>query len=428
MVPFAPGARPAGGGLMRLANPVTGFGSMPAVVRFLLVNHLLGNLGFYLLVPYLATYVTGSLGLGFAIAGLVLGVRNLSHQGLFLIGGTATDRLGPRVMILAGTTLRAIGFGLFVIAESLPVLLVAAVLSGVAGALFNPAVRTYISLEAGPERRVDAFALFTVFGQCGALLGPVLGLILVAIDFRLSAAVSAAVFAMLALVQARLLAHRPPASSDASVLGDWGTALKDRKFLAFTLALSGLYALQNQLYFVVPNDVVRLTGSADGIAVVFVVSTLLTILAQMRVSRRLAAYPARGPAMAGGLVVMGLGFLPPALLSGVLTGPVAGLVPVLLTGAALSIGVMVVQPFAYELIGAFGHDRTTGTRFGFFYLVSGGVGAASTAAVGAVTDTWGAGAADYICVTVGLACGLGVWLLHRAGLLPAAQQGEEVAR
>ena len=132
--------------------------------------------------------------------------------------------------------------------------------------------------------------------------------------------------------------------------------------------------------------------------------------------------------MAGGLVVMGLGFLPPALLAGTLTGPVAGLLPVLLTGAALAIGVMVVQPFAYELIGAFGDDRTTGTRFGCFYLISGGVAAASTAAVGISTDRWGAAAADLICVALGLICGFGIWLLHRAGRLPTAPENEQVTR
>jgi len=424
MVPLPPRTRPPGGGLMRIGNPIAGFGDMPPVVRFLLVNHLLGNLGFYLLVPYLATYVTGDLGLGFAVAGLVLGVRNLAHQGLFLVGGTASDRLGPRAMILAGTLLRAVGFGLFVVADALPMLLLAAVLSGVAGALFNPAVRTYISLEAGPQRRVEAFALFTVFGQGGALLGPVLGAVLVAMDFRISAGVSALVFASLALVQVLLLAHRPAEPAEASVLRDWAAVVSDRRFLLFTLALSGLYALQNQLYLTVPHDVVRLTGSAGGIAVIFISSTALSILGQVPMTRWLARRPDRGPAMAVGLAVMGVGFFPPAMLA-VIEGRVLGLVPVLLTGAALAVGVMAVQPFAYELIGAFGPDRTTGTRFGFFYLVSGVVAAASTAAVGAVTDWWGPAAADLVCAALGLACALGVWSLHRAGWLPV-QQPEEV--
>ena len=114
-------------------------------VRLLLVNQFAVNTGFYLLIPYLATHL-GNLGMSAAVIGIVLGVRTLSQQGLFLLGGTASDRLGPRTAILAGCALRAVGFGLFAIGESLAVVLAASVLSGLAGALFNPAVRAYIAL------------------------------------------------------------------------------------------------------------------------------------------------------------------------------------------------------------------------------------------------------------------------------------------
>ncbi len=408
---------------MRLANPVGGFGQMPGVVRFLLVNHLLGNLAFYLLVPYLATYLTGSLGLGFATAGVILGVRNLSHQGLFLVGGTASDRLGPRAMILAGTALRAVGFGLFVVAGTLPLLVIAAVLSGVAGALFNPAVRSYISLEAGPQRRVDAFALFNVFGQGGALLGPVLGAGLAALDFRISAATAAATFALLLLMQARMLATRPVEPTSTSVVSDWAEILRNRHFVAFALALSGLYSLQNQLYFVIPADVERLTGGSGGVAVVFVAATGVTILFQVRLSRRLSRNPDRGPAMAAGLALTGVAFLAPAVAGDLVQGPVLGMLPVLITGVGLSVGVMMAQPFAYELISAFGAERTTGTRFGFFYLASGIAAAISTTAIGFVTDVWGPVAGDLICVAIGVACALAVWRLHRRGRLPTWDLG-----
>ncbi|MFT4217888.1 MAG: MFS transporter [Micropruina sp.] len=396
---------------------------MPGVVRFLLVNHLVGNLAFYLLVPYLATYLTGSLGLGFATAGVVLGIRNLSHQGLFLIGGTASDRLGPRAMILTGTTLRAVGFGLFVVAETLPLLMVAAVLSGVAGALFNPAVRSYLALEAGTQR-IEAFALFNVFGQGGALLGPVLGAGLAALDFRISAATATCVFALLVLLQARMLATRPVEHTSTSIIADWAQLVRDRRFVAFALALSGLYSLQNQLYFVIPADVERLTGGSGGVAVVFVAATTVTILFQVRLSRRLSRSPDRGPAMAVGLAFAGLAFAAPPLTGHLVHGPVLGILPVLVTGLGLSAGVMLAQPFAYELISDFGDERTTGTRFGFFYLASGLIAAISTAVIGLVTDLWGPVAGDLICAAIGGVCALAVWQLHRCGWLPARQPGE----
>lgn len=125
----------------------------PLAVRLLLVNQLGVNTGFYLLIPYLATHLTENLGLSAAVVGVVLGVRNLSQQGLFIIGGSASDRLGARGVIIAGCALRTLGFALFALGDGLAVLLAASVLSGVAGALFNPAVRAYLAQEAGRTER-----------------------------------------------------------------------------------------------------------------------------------------------------------------------------------------------------------------------------------------------------------------------------------
>lgn len=53
-----------------------------------------------------------------------------------MVGGSTADRLGARRVILVGCGLRAVGFGLFIVVGSLPGLIAAAVLSGVAGTLF----------------------------------------------------------------------------------------------------------------------------------------------------------------------------------------------------------------------------------------------------------------------------------------------------
>lgn len=62
-------------------------------MRLLLVNQLGVNTGFYLLIPYLAMHLSDDLGMSATVVGTVLGVRNLSQQGLFVIGGSASDRL-----------------------------------------------------------------------------------------------------------------------------------------------------------------------------------------------------------------------------------------------------------------------------------------------------------------------------------------------
>jgi MFS family permease len=212
--------------------------------RLLMINQFGINLGFYMLMPYLAGYLAGPLALAAWAIGLVLGVRNFSQQGMFIVGGTLADRIGYKPLIVAGCLLRTAGFGLLVIADSLPAVLIASAATGFAGALFNPAVRAYLAADAGP-RRVEAFALFNIFYQGGILAGPLVGLALMALDFRIAAAAAAAVFAALTIAQLFALPQRnaTPAQDDASILDDWRTVLANRSFLLFAAAMIGSYVL-----------------------------------------------------------------------------------------------------------------------------------------------------------------------------------------
>lgn len=406
--------------------------SFPLSVRLLLVNQFGVNTGFYLLIPYLATYLTGNLGLSVAVVAVVLGVRNLSQQGLFLIGGSAADRLGARRVIIAGCGLRAVGFGLFAVGESVPLLLAAAALSGVAGALFNPAVRAYIAVEATEQRRAEAFALFNVFAQAGALTGPLLGSALLLVNFRVAAITAAVIFTGLTIAQALALPDRAVARSRNSVLADWRQCATNRGFLAFTFAASGLFALQNQLYLVLPMEAERLTGWPSTVAVIFLVSTVATLAWQVRITAYFARSMTRGRSIALGMAVMGTGFCAPALAYLLPTAQAdagfweiaARLLPVLVATLLLSLGVMIVQPFVNELIPSFGRQEVTGTYFGMFYLTSGVVAAVSTAVIGWVSELggrptgwWGA----LVCVAIGLTCATAVALLQRRGALRPAQ-------
>lgn len=389
--------------------------SFPRAVQVLLLNQMGVNTGFYLLVPYLSGYLGGDLGLSAALVGVVLGVRNLSQQGLFLVGGSAADRLGARGVIIAGCALRTVGFGLFALGESVPILFAAAILSGLAGALFNPAVRAYLSQEAG-ERKAEAFALFNVFANTGALLGPLLGGVLLLVGFRLSAIVAAVLFALLTLWQLAVLPVRRIEPSGTTVGGDWREVLTCRPFLAFTLAMVGMFALQNQLYLLLPLQAAELTGSASPVAVIFAVVTLLNLGLQVRLTRRLDARP-RAATIAAGLAVMGLAFLLPALLAPLVPRGLAGLGPVLLAAAVFSVGLMIAQPFVNALIGSFTRPGLSGTCFGVFYLASGITAAAANALIGWAVDVSGASTAwlpAVVCAAFGLGSALAARLLaHR---------------
>ncbi|MGI5216858.1 MFS transporter [Nocardia sp. CA-290969] len=406
------------------------FGSFPLSVRLLLVNQLIGNTGFYMLVPFLAEYLSTDLALSAAVVGVVLGVRNLSQQGLFLVGGSAADRLGARGVIIVGAGIRAAGFALFAVGGSLPVVLLASVLTGFAGALFNPAVRAYIARDSG-DRAADAFALFNVFGNTGSALGPVIGTLLVGIGFQLTAVAAAAVFAGLTVAQMLLLPRRPAPPRDTALRSDFARVFADRRFWAFAFALMGMFALQSQIYFLFTLQVQDLAGPVAGpaaVAALFLVETVAVVALQVRITGVLSRRTDRGAAMALGMAVAGAAFLiPPA--AGIFPapdgdGPVAIAVrvaPVVLAAVVLALGVMAVQPFVNEAIPRFSGPDLTGTYFGAFYLASGVFTVASTTLAGSAVDhaggplTW---PPALLCAGIGICSAGAVLLLRRRRSLP----------
>ncbi|GAA0398852.1 MFS transporter [Streptomyces luteireticuli] len=393
---------------MKTWHEIRGF---PPAIRLLLVNQLGVNTGFYLLIPYLATHLGQDLGLSAAAVGIVLGVRNLSQQGLFILGGSAADRLGARGVIIAGCALRTVGFALFALGDGLAVLLAASVLSGLAGALFNPAVRAYLAREAG-ERRVEAFALFNVFATAGALLGPLLGSALLLVDFRVSALTAAALFALLTVAQALVLpAREAPPPTGASVMADWREVARDRRFLAFSLALVGMFTLENQLYLLLPDGARRATGWEGAAGILFLVGTLANLAFQVRITSALKSRGNRASWIGSGLLLMGLAFVPPMTA--------AGPVPVLLSALLLYLGVMVAQPFVMELVPEFGRPELTGTYFGAFYVVSGIAAAVGNAVVGRAMDTGREWLPWACCAALGAASAAAVGVLRRRGAVPA---------
>ncbi|MET9921348.1 MFS transporter [Streptomyces sp. NPDC059605] len=410
---------------MRTWHEIRGF---PPAVRLLLVNQLGVNTGFYLLVPYLALHLGEDLGMSAAVVGTVLGVRTLSQQGLFLIGGTASDRLGARGVIIAGCALRTVGFGLFALGDGLPVLLAASVLSGLAGALFNPAVRAFLALEAG-ERKTEAFALFNVFATTGALLGPLLGSALLLVDFRASALTAAGIFALLTLAQALVLPARRVVPTGGRVVDDWREVIGNRGFLAFALAVVGMFTLQNQLYLLLPDGARRATGWEGAAGLVLLVGALANLCLQMRVTAALKERASRAHWVGAGLALMGLSFVPPMAVSGHGTAPdgpadaALRALPVLAGSLLLHLGLMLAQPFVMELVSGFGRPELTGTCFGLFHMVSGLAAALGNTLVGWAMDTGDRTDAPWLpwvcCLVLGLGSAVAVALLHRHRILPA---------
>ncbi|MFC8042819.1 MFS transporter [Nocardia sp. NPDC057353] len=389
---------------------IAGFRSFDLPARLLMINQFGINLGFYMLMPYLAGYLAGPLGLAAWAVGLVLGVRNFSQQGMFLLGGTLADRLGYKPLIVAGCLLRTAGFALLIFATSLPGLLIASAATGFAGALFNPAVRAYLAADTG-ERRVEAFALFNIFYQAGILAGPLVGLALMAVQFQVAAAAAAAVFAGLTVAQLLALPPRreDPGKARTSIRADWAVVARNRRFVAFSLAMIGSYVLSFQVYLALALQAEVLAGARAQllISMLFVVSGVIAVAGQLRITAWFKARWGSSRALVAGMAIMTGAFVPLALIPapGPLGAP-AAIAALLISAAILAVGTAAVFPFEMDTVVGLARDRLVATHYGFYNTIVGVGILAGNLGTGAVFGAARAAGADWAVWTGLIAVGV----------------------
>ncbi|WP_093772472.1 MFS transporter [Streptomyces sp. yr375] len=363
------------------------------LLRLLILTQLAFNIGFFAVLPFLAEHLGGAVGMAGWLVGFVLGLRTFSQQGLFVVGGALADRYGVRPVVLAGCALRIAGFGWLGYAEQPWTVVGAVLLIGFAAALFSPAVESEVARqavlheEAGGGSRTRVLALFTVAGQAGAFVGPLLGALLLELDFRAVCLAGAGVFVVVLAAHAWLLPQHIPGRTRVEVRGGIGPLLRNRRFLALCCAYGAYLLAYNQLYLALPAEVERAAGSQAPLAWLFALSSVLVVTAQLPVTRWVGERLSLRRSMTAGLVLIAAGFaVVAAALPAGWTGT-AGLLPAAGFVVLLTLGQMLVAPAARSWVPDLAEDGRLGLYTGALSSVSGLIVLIGSAVTGTLLDT-----------------------------------------
>lgn len=337
--------------------------------NLLLVSQLVFNVGFYMVLPFLAAHLRDNLALAGAAVGLVLGVRTFSQQGLFVFGGALADTLGAKRIILLGCLIRAAGFLMLGFATSLPMILIGACLTGVGSALFSPAVSALLAYAGSTSKaqgglsRSQLFARLAVWGECGAVLGPVLGALLLGISFQSVALVGAAVFILMFCLFIRVLPKgvRPEKPAQHA---HWRGLLCNPLFLGFIAAYSTGLLCYNQLYLALPVELERAGGDDTVLASLFMLVSALVIGLQLPINR-LTRHLGAVISLPAGFLLFATAFTVVALFAEQRpNNEIWALAPAFAMVSLIALGQMVVSPVAMDLIPDFAQGRPLGVYYG----------------------------------------------------------------
>jgi DHA1 family tetracycline resistance protein-like MFS transporter len=154
---------------------------------FVLVTVTIDMIGFGLIMPVTPRLIAELTGLPLEAAAPWGGYLATVYAVLnFLAGpflGNLSDRFGRRPVLLVAMAALGANFLLMGLAQSIWVLFLGRVLSGISGATFSTA-SAYIADTTEPERRGQAFGMIGAAFGIGFILGPILGGLLGEVDVR----------------------------------------------------------------------------------------------------------------------------------------------------------------------------------------------------------------------------------------------------
>ncbi len=217
-----------------------------------LVNSTGGGMVF----PFLTLYLHQHLNLSMTMVGLALTLWSAGSVMGQLAGGSLTDQLGRKRLIVVSLGLSALLLPIFGLADEFLSGAAIAMLMGFVGAMYQPARDAMVADLVAPAKRARAYALVRVVNNLGIAIGPAIGGFLASRSYMLVFLASAAATFLFFLVSATLLYEtKPSAAPDRAVeasTGSFFSVLQNGPFMVFIAATTLVVIASIQMMTVLP--------------------------------------------------------------------------------------------------------------------------------------------------------------------------------
>ncbi|TCO51862.1 putative MFS family arabinose efflux permease [Kribbella antiqua] len=282
----------------------------PVPVKALLVGVFVNKLGWFLQV-FLVLFLTTSKGFTPVEAGTALGVYGGGSVIGLIIGGSLSDKLGPRAAVM----ISMFGMAGFVLAiayvPSYPAVVVVVALAGAVGQFYRPASAALLTELTPKNRQVMIFAVYRLAMNLGTTAAPLIGAALVAVSWNLlfiGEAVAALAYAAVAIVA---LPKRAPqtvqdtAADEPAAGGGYVAVLRDYKYVLFLLCMLINAAIYMQYLAVLPLHMKSEGLSTWWFSAVVALNGFIVITCELLVTKVVQNWPARFVAMTGFVLLGG---------------------------------------------------------------------------------------------------------------------------
>lgn len=340
------------------------------------------QLCFGMVIPLLPGHLAGTMSA--TVLGTILGVRVISQRVGGVFGGMLTDNIGVQLTIMIGTALRTAGLLIVGFSGSALVIAVGLALVGLGGAFFGPALNTHFGrLSRSTIERETVFRWSLTLEGLGALLGPLVGALLISFKFELVFIVSAVVYLIISLAflgmsvqTARVREVTAVHSERGSFLG-FVLPLRDARLWLLIGCMGPYFFLSQQVYVAVPLQL-ESAGAVGALPYIYSLSAGLMFVVS-GLPQLLGGRPVPGSRRAKSVV--GYGLL--AAVAGVATVN-QSIAVMIVFACGLTLAASIIEPSYKSRLYELARPETQGSYFGAGGLLMGACGFVGSSVGGAL--------------------------------------------
>jgi MFS family permease len=375
--------------------------------------------GGFMLYPFFALYLTRKFGISMATVGGIFAVFSLSGFIGSALGGALADRMGRKGVIIFSlvlSSLSALGMGL---APSLNMFVAISVIVGTLANVGGPAQDAVVADLLPEEKRAEGFGIIRVIFNAAVVIAPATAGLLIARSYLLLFIVDAVISLVAAAIVLLALPETRPAHLDnaehesmAKTFAGYSSALKDVPFVGFILVsvlATLVYMNLNTTLGVFLRDEHGLPELGYG--TLLSINAIMVVLLQFWVTRRLRGQkPMLMVALGTFFYAIGFGMY----------GFISTYAMFVMAMVIITIGEMIVSPFAQSLVAGFAPEDMRGRYMAVAGLSWGIAFAAGPYLAGRIMSGPYPNLLWILCGIVGSIATLGYIMLQRVHHSPAS--------
>ncbi|HZR96436.1 MAG TPA: MFS transporter [Gaiellaceae bacterium] len=281
-------------------------------VYVLQTGGLVNAFGNGVVLPFLIIYLHNVRGISLGLAGLAAATQSAAALASGFAGGTFSDRVGPKRVLVAALVVMTVAFALMPFIRTAWHAFAIYVVWGIGSGSFWPSQSALLAALTPAARRSPAYALQRLTMNLGAAVGGVVAGSIASVahprSFSILFAVNCVTFVAYAVVLARVPS---PELHPGRLGGSWRSVARDRTFVAYTLLnaafMTSAISLMVELLPAFAKNVTAISEREIGI--VFALNAIGIVLFQLPIAKLL-----EGRRRMRGLAAMGVAWATSTML------------------------------------------------------------------------------------------------------------------